>query len=102
VATFTATLKTAGTQSITATDTANSLVTGSAITTVTATAASSLTIGGFPSPTTAGIAANVTVTALDAYGNIATSPKRSESAAFQRDSDEGVAVTLKHLSTSGE
>ena len=51
VHTFTATLKTAGTQSITATDTANSLVTGSATTTVTAAAASSLTIGGFPSPT---------------------------------------------------
>jgi hypothetical protein len=32
----------------------------------------------------------------------ATRPKRSESAAFQRNSDKGVAVTLKHLSTSGE
>ena len=72
VATFTATLKTAGTQSITATDTANGFLTGSGTTTVTATAASVLTIGGFPSPTTAGSAANVTVTALDTYGNIAT------------------------------
>jgi len=72
VHTFTATLKTAGTQSITTADTANSLLTGSATTTVTAAAASSLTIGGFPSPTTAGSAANVTVTARDAYGNIAT------------------------------
>jgi len=72
VATFTATLTTAGTRSITATDTVNSFVTGSATTTVSAAAASSLTIGGFPSPTTAGTAANVAVTALDAYGNIAT------------------------------
>ena len=72
VHTFTATLETAGTQSITATDTANSLVTGSATTTVTAAAASSLTISGFPSPTTAGSAGNVTVTVLDAYGNVAT------------------------------
>ncbi len=62
----------AGTQSITATDTANSLVTGSAPTTMTAAAASRLTIGGFPAPTTASRAENVTVTALDAYGNIAT------------------------------
>jgi uncharacterized repeat protein (TIGR03803 family) len=72
VATFTTTLKTAGTQTITATDTANSLATASITTTVTAAAASSLTIGGFPSPTTAGTAGNVTVTALDAYGNLAT------------------------------
>jgi hypothetical protein len=34
--------------------------------------------------------------------SLATTPKRSESAAFQRNSDKGVAVTLKHLSTSGE
>jgi hypothetical protein len=73
VYTFTATLKTAGTQAITATDTANFLVTGSAASTVTAAAASVLTIGGFPSPTIAGNAGTVTVTALDAYGNIATS-----------------------------
>ena len=72
VATFTATLKTAGPQSITATDAANSLLTGSATTTVTAAAASTLTVGGFPSSTTAGNAGNVTVTAMDAYGNVAT------------------------------
>ncbi|HEV3082950.1 MAG TPA: choice-of-anchor tandem repeat GloVer-containing protein, partial [Gemmataceae bacterium] len=72
VATFTATLKTAGRQSVSATDTTNIFVTGSAITTVTGAAASSLTIGRFPSPTTAGSAGYVTVTALDAYGNIAT------------------------------
>jgi len=72
VNTFTATLKTAGTQAIAATDTANSFLTGSGTTTVTSAAASGLTSGGFPSPTTAGSAANVTVTALDPYGNIAT------------------------------
>jgi uncharacterized repeat protein (TIGR03803 family) len=70
--TFSATLKTAGTQSITAADLANALFTGNATTTVTPASASSLSIGGFPSPTIAGSAANVTVTALDAYGNIAT------------------------------
>ena len=72
VHTFTVTLKTAGTQSITATDTANSLLVASATTTVTAAAASTLNIGGFPSTTTAGSAGNMTVTALDAYGNVAT------------------------------
>jgi subtilisin-like proprotein convertase family protein len=35
-------------------------------------AASSLTVGGFPSSTTAGAAGNLTVTALDAEGNVAT------------------------------
>jgi len=73
VATFTATLKTAGRQSVSANDTADIFVAGSAITTVTPAAASSLVISGFPSPTTAGSARNVTVTALDVYGNIATS-----------------------------
>ena len=34
--------------------------------------ASTLTVTGFPSPTTAGAAHNVTVTAYDAYGNVAT------------------------------
>jgi subtilisin family serine protease len=67
-------LKTAGTQSITATDTATSSITGteSGIT-VQAAAAHSLTVTGFPSPDTAGTAHSITVTAYDAYGNVATS-----------------------------
>ena len=71
--TFSATLKTAGTQSITATDTATSSITGSESgITVTAAAAQSLKVTGFPNPDTAGTANNVTVTAYDPYGNIAT------------------------------
>src|SRR5207237_242247 len=35
-------------------------------------AGSSLRVAGFPSPVQAGVAASFTVTALDAYGNIAT------------------------------
>ena len=35
-------------------------------------AATSLAVAGFPSPTTAGVAQSFTVTALDAYGNVAT------------------------------
>ncbi len=70
---FSVTLKTAGTQSITATDTVTGTITGtqSGIT-VNPAGAATLTVSGFPSPTTAGGAHNVTVTAQDAFGNVAT------------------------------
>ncbi len=70
---FGATLFTAGTQSITATDTANAALTGtqSGIV-VNAAAAVTLTVSDFPSPTTAGDSAEVTVTLLDPYGNVAS------------------------------
>ena len=71
VHTFTAKLKTAGTQSITATDTANNVLAGSTTTSVTAAAASVLVITG-PSAATAGVAFSITVTAYDAYGNVAS------------------------------
>jgi uncharacterized repeat protein (TIGR03803 family) len=72
VRTFSATLKTAGSQSITATDTSNSSWTGtqSGIT-VTPGAATHLSINA-PSSVRKGVAFNATVTALDAYGNVAT------------------------------
>jgi hypothetical protein len=68
--TFSATLFTAGLQSITATDTSTSSIVGtqSGIN-VTAAAYSAIQVAGFPSPTTAGVAGNFTVTAQDAYGN---------------------------------
>jgi hypothetical protein len=73
VHTFSATLKTAGTQWITATDTVasgiNSTEGGIA---VNAAAAASLALSNFPTSTTAGQAGNFTVTARDPYGNIAT------------------------------
>jgi predicted RNA methylase len=70
---FSATLKTAGTQSLTATDTVSSSITGSqAGITVNPAAASTLTVAGFASPMTAGTAGSFTVTAKDAYGNTAT------------------------------
>jgi hypothetical protein len=73
VHTFNVTLKTAGTQSITATDTATSSITGSQSgITVTPAAAASFNLTGFPSPVTAGVGGMVTVTAKDAYGNTAT------------------------------
>jgi hypothetical protein len=75
VRTFTdgVTLKTLGTRSVTATDTASSSINGSQSgINVTAAAAATLVVGGITSPTTAGTAKSVTVTARDAYGNTAT------------------------------
>jgi hypothetical protein len=66
------TLKTAGRQSITATDTVTSSITGSQTVNVSPAAASTLVVAGFPSPTKSGVAHNFTVTAKDPYGNIAT------------------------------
>jgi hypothetical protein len=73
VHTFSATLKTAGSQSITATDKATGTITGTqANITVNPAAAATLTVAGFPSTVTAGMPGMVTVTAQDAYGNTAT------------------------------
>jgi hypothetical protein len=71
---FSITLKTAGTQSITATDKASATVTGaqSGIT-VAAAAASKFVVSGFPTPVTAGTSATVTMTAQDPYGNVSKS-----------------------------
>jgi hypothetical protein len=74
VHTFSASLLTAGTQSITATDYTSASVAGTdGGITVSPAAASALWVAGFPSPTTAGVAGYFTVTAFDPYGNIATS-----------------------------
>jgi YVTN family beta-propeller protein len=68
---FAVTLKTAGLQTVTATDTVTSTITGSANVTV-----SSLTTTHFaltaPAATTAGTAVNVSVTALDQFNNLVT------------------------------
>ena len=70
---FTATLKTAGVQSITATDTVNASTAGTESNiTVKPASAASLTVSGFPTPEAAGTAGNFTVTAYDPYGNVAT------------------------------
>jgi hypothetical protein len=73
VGSFSATFKTAGTQSLTASDTANGSLNGSeGSITVTPAAAATLILAGFPTSTTGGVAGTVTVTARDAYGNVAT------------------------------
>jgi probable HAF family extracellular repeat protein len=71
--TFRAALKTAGTQSLTATDTATGSITGSQSgITVNPAAAATLELTGYPSPTPAGTSHNFSVIAQDAYGNVAT------------------------------
>jgi hypothetical protein len=72
VGSFTVTLKTVGSQSITATDTVTSSITGSQSgITVNPSAATYFVVSGFYSPATAGSAGIVSVTAFDAYGNVA-------------------------------
>ena len=72
--TFSATLKTAGTQSITATDTVSVAIHGTDSGIIVDPAiASILVVSGYPSPTIAGSAHQFTVTADDPYGNVATS-----------------------------
>jgi len=70
--TFAATLRTAGTQSITATSAADAGVTGTQGGIAVNPAIKAITVTGFPSPVTAGVAGNLTVTARDAGGNVAT------------------------------
>jgi hypothetical protein len=70
--TFTATLKTEGTQWITATDSAGPTGTDAG-TTVLSAAASRLALSGFPASITAGTSGALTVTAYDPYGNVANS-----------------------------
>lgn len=64
-------LRTAGTQSITGTDTVTASITGSQVgISVTPAATTHFSVTGYPSPTVAGAAHNVTVTARDAYQNV--------------------------------
>jgi predicted outer membrane repeat protein len=69
---FGATLRTAGSQSITATDTTTGITGVHAAITVNPASASNLTLTGYPSPTLAGAAGSFTVTASDSFGNYAT------------------------------
>ena len=74
VHTFTSaiTLKTAGSQTVTATDASTATLAGSAAVTVSPAAASVMIVSGFPSPIIAGVAGGFTVTLKDTYGNIAS------------------------------
>jgi hypothetical protein len=70
--TFTVTLKTAGSQTVTAADTATSATRGtSAAITVSPAAARQMTLSGLPGSATLGARKTLTVTLRDAYGNLA-------------------------------
>ena len=67
---FGATLRTVGSRSLTATDTANGALTGTQTGIVVNPAATSrFAVSGFPGAVTAGVAGNIMVTAQDAFGN---------------------------------
>jgi hypothetical protein len=71
--TFNVTLKSSGTQSITATDTVSSSITGSQSgISVTPLAASQFVVSGFPSPVNSYTGGTVTVRAIDTFNNTAT------------------------------
>src|SRR5206468_7033468 len=73
VHTFSAILKTAGSQSIAATDTVINSIQGSQTSiTVNLATVSKLVVSGYPSPTVAGISHGFTITAQDAFGNTAS------------------------------
>ena len=69
--TFSAMLKTAGTQSLTATDTVNASIAGIQYVTVNPAAASRLVLSA-PASVKANAAFSLTVTVVDAYGNVVT------------------------------
>jgi hypothetical protein len=69
---FSATLKTSGVQSITTANTTTSTKKTHHSITVNSAAASTLVVSAYPTPTTAGVSHNFTVTAKDAFGNTAT------------------------------
>ena len=72
---FALTFTTAGTQSVTVTDSASSITAAQPGIAVQAAVARTLAVSGFPSSTMAGVASSITVTACDAYGNVATGYK---------------------------
>ncbi len=71
--TFDVTFRSAGSRTVSATDTADAAISGTSnASLVSPGPAATLTASGYPSPTIAGDAHQVTVTAFDAYGNVAT------------------------------
>jgi hypothetical protein len=100
VHTFTATLTTAGSQSITAADTAIGSVTGSDTgITVNSAAAVSLLFSNVFTSTTAGSAFNLTLTAQDAYGN--TTPNYTGTVHFTS-SDARAVLPANYMFTSSD
>jgi subtilisin-like proprotein convertase family protein len=101
VHTFSGTLKTAGTQSITATDTVNSSITGTETgIIVNPAAASTVIVTGFPTPDVAGVAHTYTVTLKDPYGNVATGYRGTVK--LSTTDPQGVLVPTTYTFTAGD
>src|SRR5205823_4027535 len=102
VHTFTATLKTAGSQSITATDTVSSSITGTSSITVNPAAPFKLAIARFPYNPTAGVPGSFRVTAQDRYTNtINTAPYFTDTVTFTS-SDPQAALPDNYTFTSAD
>ncbi|HEV3203057.1 MAG TPA: hypothetical protein VGY77_01680 [Gemmataceae bacterium] len=111
--TFTMILGTAGVQTITAFDAATGAVSGTAVIRIDPGPATNFLVSGFPSPIAAGTPGTFTVTALDAFGNVATGylgtvhfTSSDARAVFDPDypftvGDGGVAVFNATLNTVG-
>ena len=91
-------LRTAGTQSVTATDTSDSTITGAQTgIVVTPRAATQLAVSGFPISDVAGVAHDLTVTALDQFGN--TDPTYAGTVHFS--SSDSAAVLPANATLTG-
>ena len=94
------TLNTAGTQSITATDTVTPTITGTQTgITVNPAAVTALTVAGYPSPRAPGGADSVTVTAKDAYNN--TNPSYTGTINFTS-TDGAASLPANYTFTGGD
>src|SRR5439155_1678843 len=94
------TLVTAGSQTVTGTDTVTSSITGSASVTVNPAAAATLAVSA-PATATAGSAFSITVTAQDTYGNTATG--YTGTVHFTKtDSGSGTAVPANYTFVAGD
>ncbi len=97
--TFTVTLKTSGTQTITFADTFFTALTATAPITVSPAAAASVQLAGFPTATTAGVAQVFTITLRDAFGNIASG--YTDTMAFQS-TDPIAALPVNYTFTAAD
>jgi hypothetical protein len=96
--TFSATLKTAGSQSLTATDTANAAIVGAQSVTVNPAAARRFVLSA-PASVNAGTKFSLTVTVVDAYGNVVTGYRGKISF---RSSDLSAALPTNYTFTAAD
>src|SRR5439155_18629196 len=100
VKTFSAALRTVGTQSITGTDTVNGSVTGSQSgILVNPAAAATILVSGYPTTTTAGVTNSFTLTMRDPFSNTATGYVGT---VHFSSTDAGAVLPVNYAFTSGD